>query len=168
MEIGTIPSRLISRDGIVPISITQDTIGPLTRTVADGARMLDVMAGYDANDPVTALSAGHIPRTYTTYLENGLKGARIGVLKQLFGNGPDYEEVNQVMAKAIGALKEQGAVIVPVEDSALDTNELLDKTNVEDFEFKTQIKRYLDSHGSRVAVHSLAEIIASGKFDRPT
>src|SRR3984893_17062038 len=87
---------LISRDGIVPISVTQDTIGPLTRTVADGARMLDVMAGYDPNDPVTAFSAGHIPKTYTTYLENGLKGARIGVLKTLFGSGPDYEEVNQV------------------------------------------------------------------------
>jgi amidase len=159
---------LISRDGIVPISITQDTIGPLTRTVADGARMLDAMAGYDPNDPVTALSAGHIPRTYTTYLENGLKDARIGVLKTLFGNGPDYDEVNQVMAKAISALKEQGAVIVPVEDTGLDTNELLDKTNVEDYEFKTQIRRYLESQGSRVAVHSLAEIIASGKYDRPT
>jgi amidase len=159
---------LISRDGIVPISITQDTIGPLTRTVADCARMLDAMAGYDQNDPITALSVGHIPRTYTASLENGLKGARIGVLKTLFGNGPDYEEVNQVMAKAIGALKEQGAVIVTVEDAALDTNELLDKANVEDFEFKTQIQRYLKNQGSRVAVHSLDEIIASGKFDKPT
>ncbi len=159
---------LISRDGIVPISITQDTIGPLTRTVADGARMLDAMAGYDPSDPITALSAGHIPKTYTTYLENGLKGARIGVLKTLFGDGPDYEEVNQVMAKAIEALRGQGVVIVPVEDAALDSNELLDKVNVEDFEFKTQIKRYLGNQGSRVAVHSLDEIIASGKFDRPT
>jgi amidase len=159
---------LISRDGIVPISITQDTIGPLTRTVADGARMLDAMAGYDPSDPVTALSAGHIPKTYTTYLENGLKGARIGVLKTLFGDGPDYEEVNRVMAKAIDALREQGSVIVPVEDATLDSNELLDKVNVEDFEFKAQIKRYLGNQGSRVAVHSLDEIIASGKFDRPT
>jgi amidase len=167
--VGIRPSAgLISRDGIVPISITQDTIGPLTRTVADGARMLDAMTGYDPNDPITALSAGHIPPSYTRSLENGLKGARIGVLKTLFGEGPDYEEVNQVMTKAIGALKEQGAVIVPVEDAGLDTNELLDKVNVEDFEFKTQIKRYLESQGSRVAVHSLDEIIASGKFDRPT
>jgi amidase len=159
---------LISRDGIVPISVTQDTIGPLTRTVADGARMLDAMAGYDPNDPITALSVGHIPKTYTTNLENGLKGARIGVLETLFGSGPDYEEVNQVMAKAIDALKEQGAAIVRVEDAALDTNELLDKVNVEDFEFKSQIKHYLENQGSRVAVHSLAEIIASGKYDRPT
>jgi amidase len=159
---------LISRDGIVPISVTQDTIGPLTRTVADCARMLDAMAGYDPNDPVTALSVGHIPQTYTVYLQNGLKGARIGVLKTLFGSGPDFEAVNKVMEKAIGALKEQGAVIVPVEDAALDTNDLLEKANVEDFEFKSQIRRYLENQGSRVPVHSLGEIIESGKYDKPT
>jgi amidase len=159
---------LISRAGIVPISVTQDTVGPLTRTVADCARMLDAMAGYDPNDPITALSVGHIPQTYTAYLENGLKGARIGVVKTLFGSGPDYEAVNKVMETAIGALKEQGAVIVPVEDAALDTNDLLGKVNVEDFEFKSQINHYLEDQGSRVPVHSLAEIIASGKYDKPT
>jgi amidase len=159
---------LISRDGIVPVSFTQDVIGPLTRSVADGARMLDAMAGYDPNDPITALSDGHIPRTYRTFLQNGLKGARIGVLETLFGSGPNYEEVNRVMAKAIAALKEQGAVIVPVEDAALDTNMLLEKVSVEEFEFKPQIKHYLESRGSRVPVHSLAEIIASGKYNKPT
>ena len=79
---------LISRDGIVPISYTQDTIGPITRNVADCARMLDAMAGYDPNDPITALSVGHIPKSYTAYLRNGLKGARIGVLQTSFGSGP--------------------------------------------------------------------------------
>ena len=159
---------LISRDGIVPVSFTQDVIGPLTRSVADGARMLDAMAGYDPNDPISALSDGHIPRTYTAFLQNGLKGARIGVLKTLFGSGPNYEEVNQVMAKAIAALKEQGAVIVPVEDAALDTNMLLEKVSVEEFEFKPQIKYYLENRGPHVPVHSLAEIIASGKYNKPT
>ena len=159
---------LISRDGIVPVSFTQDVIGPLTRSVTDGARMLDAMAGYDPNDPISALSDGHIPRTYTAFLQNGLKGARIGVLKTLFGNGPNYEEVNQVMAKAIAALKEQGAVIVPVEDAALDTNMLLEKVSLEEFEFKPQINHYLENRGPRVPVHSLAEIIASGKYNKPT
>jgi amidase len=159
---------LISRDGIVPVSFTQDVIGPLTRSLSDGARMLDAMAGYDPNDPITALSDGHIPRTYTAFLRNGLKGARIGVLETLFGSGPNYEEVNRVMAKAIAALKEQGAVIVPVEDAALDTNMLLEKVSVEEFEFKPQIKHYLESRGSHVSVHSLAEIIASGKYNKPT
>src|SRR4030081_1315725 len=85
--VGLRPTRgLISRDGIVPVSFTQDTIGPITRNVADTARILDVMAGYDPNDPVTALSAGNIPKTYTAFLLNGLKGARPGELTNLFGN----------------------------------------------------------------------------------
>src|SRR3984885_4143467 len=121
--VGLRPSMgLISRDGIVPVSFTQDTIGPITRNVSDLARMLDVMAGYDPNDPVTSLSVGNIPKTYTAYLKNGLKGARLGVITNLFGKGPEYDEVNKVMAKAIDAMKEQGAVIVPVEDQLLDTD----------------------------------------------
>jgi amidase len=72
--VGIRPTRgLISRDGIVPVSFTQDTIGPMTRNVADTAMLLDVMAGYDPNDPVTALSVGNIPKTYTAFLQNGLK-----------------------------------------------------------------------------------------------
>src|ERR1700720_869555 len=111
--VGLRPTRgLISRDGIVPVSFTQDTIGPMTRNVSDTATLLDVMVGYDPNDPVTALSVGNIPKTYTSFLENGLKGARLGVVTNLFGSGPEHQEVNQVMAKAIDALKEQGAVIV--------------------------------------------------------
>ena len=159
---------LISRAGIVPVSFTQDAIGPITRTVADGARMLDAMAGYDPNDPITALNAGHIPQTYTAFLQNGLKGARIGVLKTLFGNRPEHQEVNQVMERAIEALKQQGAIIVPVEDAALDTNMLLEKMSLEEFEFKPQINHYLENRGSSVPVHSLREIIASGKYDKPT
>src|SRR4030088_682251 len=69
--VGIRPTRgLISRDGIVPVSFTQDTIGPMTRTVADTAKLLDVMVGYDPNDPVTALSVGNIPKTYTAFLQN--------------------------------------------------------------------------------------------------
>jgi amidase len=159
---------LISRDGIVPVSVTQDTIGPMTRNVADCARMLDAMAGYDPNDPVTALSVGHIPASYTAYLKNGLKGARLGVFKNLFGDGPDYEEVNKVMAKAIEALKEQGAVIVPVEDPAIDPDKLNANVRLNEFEFQADLNRYLEDQGSRVPVHSLAEIIASGQFDKAT
>jgi amidase len=126
------------------------------------------MAGYDPHDPITALSAGHIPRTYTAYLQNGLKGARIGVLKTLFGSGPDYDEVNKVMAMAIDALKKQGAQIITLEDTTLDTTDLLTNVNVEDFELKPELNHYLEQQGSHVAVHSLAEIIASGQYDKPT
>src|SRR5258708_27984476 len=167
--VGLRPTRgLISRDGIVPVSFTQDTIGPMTRNVADAARVLDAMVGYDPNDPVTALSVGNIPKTYTAFLQNGLKGARLGVLANLLGSGPEYEEVNKVMAKAIDALKEQGAVIVRLEDQALDTGLLTAKFRLNEPEFKAALNHYLQQQGSHVPVHSLAEIIASGRYHKPT
>jgi len=108
--VGIRPTRgLISRAGVIPCSFTQDAVGPITRTVADAAVVLDVMAGYDPDDPVTALGVGKIPRTYTSFLDRtALKGARIGVLRTLFGSGPDHQEVNRVMANALEGLKQQG------------------------------------------------------------
>src|ERR1700676_2647089 len=154
--VGLRPTRgLISRDGIIPVSFTQDTIGPITRTVADTAKLLDVMVGYDPNDPVTAFSVGNIPKTYTAFLQNGLKGARLGVLTNLFGGAPEYEEVNPVMAKAIDALKEQGAVIVRLEDAALDTDTLTTKFRLNEPEFKAALNGYLQQQGSTVPVNSL-------------
>ena len=74
--------QLVSRFGMLPANPTQDTMGPMTRTVADAARVLDVIAGYDANDPITAYAVGHVPATYTTALRaDALRGARIGVLR---------------------------------------------------------------------------------------
>jgi amidase len=167
--VGLRPTRgLISRDGIVPVSFTQDTIGPMTRTVSDTARILDVMAGYDPNDPVTSLSVGNIPRTYTTFLHDGLKGARLGVLTNLFGVGPEYDEVNRVMAEAIHILEEQGAVIVRLNDPALETKTLTAKFRLNEPEFKAALDGYLRQQGSHVPVHSLKEIIASGQYDKPT
>jgi amidase len=167
--VGLRPTRgLISRDGIVPVSFTQDTIGPITRNVADTAKILDVMVGYDPNDPVTAFSVGNIPKTYTAFLQNGLKGARLGVLTTLFGKGPEYNEVNKVLEKAIEAMKEQGAVIVRVEDPTLDSEVLTAKFRLNEPEFKAALNHYLQQQGSHVPVHSLAEIIASGKYHKPT
>lgn len=167
--VGLRPTRgLISRDGIVPVSFTQDTIGPITRNVTDTATMLDAMVGYDPNDPVTAFSVGNVPKTYTAFLHSGLKGARLGVLTTLFGKGPEYDEVNKVMGKAIDAMKGQGAVIVQVEDPSLDSDILTSKFRLNEPEFKAAINGYLQQQGSHVPVHSLAEIIASGQYHKPT
>ena len=119
-------------------------------------------------DPVTALGVGNIPKTYTACLQNGLKRARLGVLTNLFGSGPEYEEVNEVMAKAIDALKERGAVIVRVEDAALDTKTLTANFRLNEPEFKAALNGYLQQQGAHVPVHSLAEIIASGQYHKPT
>jgi Asp-tRNA(Asn)/Glu-tRNA(Gln) amidotransferase A subunit family amidase len=126
------------------------------------------MAGYDPNDPVTAFSVGNIPKTYTAFLQNGLKGARLGVLTNLFGSGPEYEEVNKVMAKAIAALEAQGAVVVRLEDAALDTKSLTEKFRLNEPEFKTALNGYLQHQGSHVPVHSLAEVMATGQYHKPT
>src|SRR5688500_7423178 len=89
---------LVSRGGVMPFSTTQDEAGPMTRSVEDAARMLDVIAGYDPSDPITAFSAGHIPRTYLSTLDrNGLKGARIGLLTDMVGTESIHREVNQVL-----------------------------------------------------------------------
>jgi amidase len=74
---------------------------------------------------VTALGIGKIPATYSTSLDrNGLKGARIGVLRTLFGSGPDHQEVNRVMANALEVVKKQGAILVDIDDDAFDTGKL--------------------------------------------
>jgi Asp-tRNA(Asn)/Glu-tRNA(Gln) amidotransferase A subunit family amidase len=158
---------LVSRTGIIPVSFTQDAAGPMARTVADAALMLDAMAGYDPADPVTAFSLRKIPKTYTAYLDSGgLKGARIGVLRTLFGSGPDYEEVNRVMACAIEALKKQGAVVVDVQEAAFDTAKLLVNLDVQKYEYKAQLNGYLKAGGANVPVHSLADILASGNYHK--
>jgi Asp-tRNA(Asn)/Glu-tRNA(Gln) amidotransferase A subunit family amidase len=156
---------LISRAGVVPVSSTQDAVGPITRTVADTARMLDIMAGHDPKDPITASSAGHIPQTYTQFLHrNGLHGARIGVLRTLFGSGPEHAEVNQVMDAAITTMREKGAVVIDVSDPALDTAALNTNLDVQVYEFQAVINDYLGSPTEHAPVHSLADIVASGKF----
>ncbi len=167
--VGMRPTRgLISRAGVIPVSFTQDAVGPLARNVADVAVMLDVMAGYDPDDPVTALGIGKIPATYTAFLDrNGLRGARIGVLRTLFGTGPDHQEVNRVMSVALEALKNQGAVLVEINDAAFDTGKLNSDLDVQKYEYKFELNHYLQAQPNP-PVHSLAELIATGNYHKPS
>src|SRR5262245_38771754 len=92
--VGVRPTRgLVSRSGVVPSSETQDEVGPIARTVTDAALLLDVMAGYDAADPITAFGTGRIPKSYTHLLtKDALKGARIGVMTNLLGDADRHRE----------------------------------------------------------------------------
>lgn len=103
---------LISREGIVPLFLRNDVVGPMTRTVEDATRFMEVMAGVDPKDPITANSVNKSPENYTQYLiKDGLKGARIGVLREL----SDYEtdpEVRVLFEKAISDLDSLGAEII--------------------------------------------------------
>src|SRR5262245_40161588 len=114
--VGVRPTRgLVSRAGMIPLSTTQDAAGPITRTVEDAARMLDVMAGYDPADPPTAFSVGHTPASYTSSLtQDALKGARIGLLTDFLGRDPIHEPVNMVVEAAVAKMSALGATIVRV------------------------------------------------------
>ena len=157
------PRGLVSRRGIIPVSITQDEAGPIARTVEDAARMLDVMAGFDPEDPITAAGVGKVPPTYTAFLDtNGLRGARIGVLREYFGTEPAHAEVNQVMERALEALRAHGA---HVEDVAIPgLAELSAGMATGAFETRMAFNRYLRSLGPGAPVKDLAALIAGGQF----
>ena len=186
--VGLRPTRgLISRTGIGPLSETQDTAGPITRTVVDAARMLDVMAGYDPADSVTAKSAGNLPEDgYLAHLDpNGLDGARIGVVREFFGlhdedsaseavggqstpeaageeSAPEAAAAEEVTAAVEGALAEMeaaGATIVdPVE---IIDRELLDTARVIHYEFARDLDQYLADRGE-IPYDTLAELVEDG------
>ena len=151
---------LASRDGIIPLALTQDVGGPMTRTVEDAAVMLDAIAGFDAADPITASGNGKIPESYTDSLDsNGLEGARIGIVRELFG---EDEQVNKAMEQAIIDLEKLGAEVVEVAVPHLD--EILAYPSLSNFEFKFQFNDYLASLGPNAPVKSLTEVIESGQY----
>ncbi len=149
---------LVSRAGIIPISATQDTAGPMCRTVADAALVLQAIQGVDPRDPATRRSEGRPALRYTDLLRRGaLKGARLGVARKGFGLPGS---VDSVLADAIAALRGLGAVIIdPAEVpnvEKLGDPELV----VLDFEFKAGLAEYLRSRGQGSGVRSLADVIA--------
>src|SRR6185503_18338139 len=99
--VGLRPSAgLSSRSGVIPFGHTQDSVGPMARTVADVAIVLDAPVGHDPADPVTAASAGKTPASYASSLqEEALRGARIGVLTEFFGTGPEDQPVATVVRR---------------------------------------------------------------------
>jgi amidase len=149
---------LVSRNGIIPISVSQDTAGPMGRNVADVAMLLNAMAGVDENDPAGHAAAGNIPDDYTTYLKpDSLKGKRFGVLRQSMGFHPD---VDAIIEKSIATLKAAGAEVVDVK---IDTYGKWDDPELQVllYEFKDGLNAYLKAAGA--SVDSLESLIAWNK-----
>lgn len=146
---------LCSRSGIIPISATQDTAGPMTRTVKDAAILLSAIAGTDPNDAVTSQSRGKAQKDYTKFLDaEGLKGKRIGVETSFFkGNA----QVVALLTKAIGVLKDKGATIVEVE--LVKSVRPLGEASYEvlQYEFKDGLNKYLST--ANAPVKSLKDVI---------
>lgn len=154
---------LVSRAGVIPYSVTQDTAGPLARTVEDAARVLGALTGYDPRDPATAWSIGHIETDYTRYLNSGgVKGKRIGVLRSFFGTTPEHGEVNGIAAKALADLQRLGATLTELQTPDLDSERIASDISVHLYELKPGLNAYLADAAAPVT--SLEQIIASGKF----
>jgi len=150
---------LTSRSGIVPLYLRNDVAGPMMRTVEDATRVLEIIAGYDPEDPVTKYSEGKIPENYQQFLQkDGLTGARIGVLKELSENDPD-PGIKALFEQAILDLKNLGA-------------EIVDPVGIKDFadlrqnqwcsEFRADVESYLATYVKRDTMNTLEDIIRVG------
>ncbi len=147
---------LVSRTGIIPISKTQDTAGPMARTVTDAAILLGAMTGVDPADAVTAESTGKAANDYTSFLtEDGLTGKRIGVEKSFLTG---HEGVVGLYKQAIEVLKKQGATIVEVELMKTLKSVGEAEFTVLQYEFKDGLNRYLST--ANAGAKSLADVIA--------
>jgi amidase len=153
---------LTSRNGIIPLFLGADVGGPIVRTVEDAAALLDVVAGFDAQDPITKNSEGHIPKSYKAFLDpRGLRGARIGVYRAYIDTPTADPEIKALTEKAILDLKAQGAIIV--DPFVIPDFEALTK-NIFCGDFQSDLNSYLEHHGQGATYKSLAEIIESGLY----
>lgn len=155
---------LVSRTGIVPLNLGADVAGPMTRTVADAAAVLEVMAGPDSADPVTLQAPPRTPGSYLAALDPaGLRGARLGVLRAAYVSETLDPEVDQVFQGAVAELRRLGAVVVddvPVPELDSLRRSFRGGCNP----FKAEFERYLASHGDRAPIHTLEELVRSRKF----
>jgi amidase len=153
---------LISRSGVIPISETQDTPGPMARTVRDAAIALGAMVGVDSKDSKTQKSIGNFYTDYTPFLKsNGLKGKRIGLLKGTFN--VNYK-VDELMNRAVAFMKAQGAEIVEIEKIS-QTNQSNNSFEVMLFEYKEGLNNYFKSLGPNAKIKNLKELIDFNEKD---
>jgi amidase len=155
---------LVSRSGIIPISHSQDGAGPMCRTVHDAAILLGALTGVDPGDEASARSAGHARNDYAQFCDpNGLRGARIGVVRKTFGFN---EAVDRLMEQALDVLKKQGATLI--DPAEIETRGKYRDTEftVLLYEFKADLNRYLARLGGEAPVRSLSDLIAFNERHR--
>ncbi len=149
---------VVSRAGIIPISHTQDSAGPMCRTVRDAAIVLGALTGVDAEDSATASSAGKFVSDYTQFLKvDGLRGARIGVVRKYFGFS---DTVDALMETALDAMKKQGAILVDPADIDTIGKTGDNETLVLQYELKADINAYLAKLGPNAPMKTLKDLIA--------
>jgi amidase len=155
---------LVSRRGIAPISHSQDTAGPLARSVRDAALMLTALCGLDHEDPASSAAAKHFGQDYASFLDsNGLRGARLGVARKFFA---DSAPLNAYLDTCIQTLETAGAVIVDPADLPLHGSWSAAEQEVLLYEFKTDLNAYLSRLPGTAPVRSLAALIRYNEAQR--
>lgn len=148
---------LLSRSGVIPIAHSQDTAGPMARSVADAALLLGALTGTDGRDPVTRSSNTHAQKDYSLFLDkNGLQGARIGVARAMAGSDA---RILKIFESCLEVMKHLGAVLIdPVEVPNFNK---IGKTEIEvlHHEFKADLNQYLAARGPKTHVHTLEDVI---------
>ena len=155
---------MVSRSGIIPISHSQDTAGPMARTVADAAALLNALVGADPLDPITSNGSRHARMDFTQSLDPGaLRGARVGVSRKFFGFN---DRVDKLMADAIDLLKREGATVVDPAD--LPTHGKFDAAEFEVllYEFKADLNKYLADLAPGDHPRTLKELIDFNEKNR--
>ncbi|MBM0743942.1 PEP-CTERM sorting domain-containing protein [Phormidium sp. CLA17] len=155
---------LASRDGIIPIAASQDTAGPLARTVTDAAILLGAITGVDPKDAATAGSAGKTYTDYTPFLNtNALSGARIGVPREFFWTTGVSTEQAAIAENALSIIRSLGAEVVEADITTVP----LPGSSVLSYEFKRDLNLYLGSLGENAPIKTLADVIAFNSSANP-
>jgi amidase len=157
---------LVSRTGVIPISRTQDSAGPMARSVHDAAVLLGVLAAVDPDDAATAAASDHAAPDYTMFLDpNGLRGARIGVARNYFGF---HDAVDAVLEEALAALRRQGATLVDPAELPNASKLGEPESTVFNYELKADLNAYLARLGPRAPVRTLKDVIAFNERNHRT
>lgn len=155
---------LVSRSGIIPISESQDTAGPMARTVTDAAILLGALAGFDSRDPITSESRERATTDYTRFLDpNGLRGARIGIARKFFRHRADTAKL---FDNALEALRSAGATLVDPADVPTQGKVGDAEFQVLLYEFKDGLNKYLGGVDPKLPVHSLKDVIEFNERNR--
>jgi amidase len=154
---------LASRDGIIPLALSQDTGGPIARSVTDAAVALDAVTGVDAADPITSEQQGHVPESYTSFLDaDALAGTRIGYVASMVGTNTTTA---RLFAGALVTMQAQGATVVPIATPPAGFTAVLNESSGSTNEFKHDLDVYVAKHlAPNVEARSLQGVLASGKY----
>jgi amidase len=155
---------LVSNAGVLPSSLSHNACGPMTRSVGDLALLLNVMAGFDPDDCTTRLAIGYVEKNYERHLDpDGLSGARIGLVHELQGSGPEHAEVNRVVEAAIARMRELGATVFPV---VIPRMREFERSSTDLYEAYDLLERWFADLGPDAPYRSLDDFLARATYDR--